>query len=196
MPISDLIRLSRISPISRRVSPHSSNWPSREPLLDQVADQALDPGGGRLGEGPAGALDGVGDHQDAGLLGLRLGPGIAERAFLDHRGVGVAVVPPVGLVIEVLDQRRAVVLLDQVDDPLGQVVLSAQVDAVLDVADDDQRAHRRGQVGVPVGCTRLVLDEIVGLEHLADVVEVGPDAHQQGMGPDPLGGPLGDRARR
>ena len=44
-----------------------------EPLVDQVADQALDPRRGRLGERPAGALDGVGDHQDAGLLGLRLG---------------------------------------------------------------------------------------------------------------------------
>src|SRR5438105_9918078 len=44
-----------------------------EPLLDQLADQALDPGRGRLREGPAGALDGVGDHQDARLLGLRLG---------------------------------------------------------------------------------------------------------------------------
>src|SRR5947209_18620349 len=49
-----------------------------EPLVGQVADEVLDPRGGRLGEGPAGALDGVGHHQDAGLLGLRLGPGVAE----------------------------------------------------------------------------------------------------------------------
>ena len=82
--------------------------------------------------------------------------------------------------VEVLDQRRAVVLLDQVDDRLGQVVLPAQVDAVLDVADDDQRAHRRGELGVAVGRTDLVLDEVVRLEHLADVVKIGPDADQAG----------------
>ena len=40
----------------------------------------------------------------------------------------------------------------------------------------------------------LVLDEVVRLEHLADVVEIGPDADEQGVGADPLGGGLGDRA--
>ena len=84
------------------------------------------------------------------------------------------------------------VLLDQVDDRLGQVVLPAQVDAVLDVADDDQRAHRRGELGVAVGRADLVLDEVVRLEHLADVVEIGPDADEQGIGADALGGRLGD----
>src|SRR5215213_9567244 len=49
-----------------------------KPLLDEVADQALDPCGGGLREGPAGALDRVGDHQDAGLLRLRLGARVAE----------------------------------------------------------------------------------------------------------------------
>ena len=107
---------------------------------------------------------------------------------MDGRAVGVGAVAPVGLVVEVFDQRRAVVLLDQVDDRLGQVVLPAEVDAVLDVADDDQRAHRRGEVGVPVGRADLVLDEVVRLEHLADVVEVGADPHEQGIGADPLGG--------
>ena len=130
----------------------------------------------------------------AGLLGLRLGAGIAEGAFGHRRGVGVVAVAPVGLVVEVFDQGGAVVLLDQVDDRLGQVVLPAEVDAVLDVADDDQRAHRRGQLGVAVGRPDLVLDEVVRLEHLADVVEIGPDANQQGIGADALGGRFGDRA--
>ena len=49
------------------------------------------------------------------------------------------------LAIEVLDQRRAVVLLDEVDDRLGDVVLPRQVGAVFDVRDDDQRAHGRHQ---------------------------------------------------
>ena len=42
----------------------------------------------------------------------------------------------------------------------------------------------------------LVLDEVVRLEHLADVVEIGPDADQQGIGADAFGGRLGDGARR
>ena len=40
----------------------------------------------------------------------------------------------------------------------------------------------------------LVLDEVVRLEHLADVVEIGPDAHEQGIGADAFGGRLGDGA--
>ena len=88
------------------------------------------------------------------------------------------------------------VLLDQVDDRLGQMVLPAQVDAVLDVADDDQRAHRRRELGVPAGRTDLVLDEVMGLEHLADVVKISPDADQQGIGPDAFGRRLGDGADR
>ena len=127
-------------------------------------------------------------------LALRLRAGVAEALSCTVGGVGVAVAAAGRLAVEVLDERRAVVLLDQVDDRLGQVVLPGQVDAVLDVADDDQRAHRRRQVGVAVGGAGLVLDEIVRLEHLADVVEVRPDPDQQGVGPDPLGGGLGDRA--
>ena len=50
------------------------------------------------------------------------------------------------------------------------------------------------KVGVAVGRADLVLDEVMRLEHLADVVEIGPDAHEQGVGADPLGRGLGDRA--
>ena len=39
----------------------------------------------------------------------------------------------------------------------------------------------------------LVLDEIAGLEHFADVVEIGPHADQQATGPDAFGGRFGDR---
>ena len=52
--------------------------------------------------------------------------------------------------VEILDQRRAVVLLDEVDDRLRQVVLPGQVGAVLDVGDDDQRAHGRHERFVAV----------------------------------------------
>ena len=98
--------------------------------------------------------------------------------------------------VEVLDQRRAVVLLDQVDDRLGQMVLPAEVDSVLDVPDDDERAHRRRQLGVAIGRPDLVFHEVVRLEHLADVVEIGPDPHQQTVGADSFGSRFGDRPDR
>ena len=47
---------------------------------------------------------------------------------------------------------------------------------------------------VPVVALPLVLDEVARLEHLADVVEVGPDANQQPPGADRFGGGFGDRA--
>ena len=58
------------------------------------------------------------------------------------------------------------VLLDEVDDRLGQVVLAGQVGAVLDVGDDDQRAHGRHERLVAVGVVPLVLDEVAGLSIL------------------------------
>ena len=84
---------------------------------------------------------------------------------------------------EILDQGCAVVLLDQVDDALGQVVLATQVDAVFNVSDDDQRAHRRREIGMSACRADLVLDEVVGLEHLADVVKVSADSHQRRLAP-------------
>ena len=185
--MSDLIRLSRISAISRRVSPHSSNWPSRR----RLSIKSLTSPSSRAGVGSerrsAGAFDGIGNHQDGSLLGLRLRARVAVSVFRDRRSIGIGAVAPIGLVIEKLDQRRPVVLLDQIDDRLGQIVLAAQVNTVLDVADDDQRAHRGGQLGVPASRANLVLDKVVRFEHLADVVKISSDADQKGIGPDAFG---------
>ena len=85
-------------------------------------------------------------------------------------------------------------LLDHVDDRLRQMTLPRQVRAVLDVGDDYQRAHGRHQRLVAVGLGALVLDEIARLEHLADVVEIGPHADQQAAGADVFRRRLGDRA--
>ena len=87
------------------------------------------------------------------------------------------------------------VLLDEIDDRPRQTVLLGERQAVLDVADDDQRAEGRLQVVVPV-LTDLVLHEVVRLEHLADVVEIAADARQQRVGSDLLRGGLGERGHR
>ena len=77
--------------------------------------------------------------------------------------------------VEVLHQGGAVVLLDEIDDGLRQVVLLGEGEPVLDVADDDERAERRLQFVVPV-LADLVFDEVMRLEHFADVVKIAADA--------------------
>ncbi len=84
------------------------------------------------------------------------------------------------------------VLFDEVDDRLGQIVLAGQIGSVLDVGNDDQRAHGRHERIVPVRAGPLVLDEIVRLEHLADVVKVSSHAYQQATGPDAFGRRFGN----
>ena len=125
---------------------------------------------------------------------MRLRAGVAEGGFLD---VGPLVGPGFGetrrLVEEVLDERGAVVLLDEVDERLGEVVFFRQVDAVLDVADDDEGAHGRGEMLVAAfAAGGDVLDEVLGLEHLADIVEVGSHADEKAVGADRFGGGFGD----
>ena len=84
------------------------------------------------------------------------------------------------------------VLLDGVEDLLLQAVLEGEVDALLDVGDDDERAHARGEVLVRVGAGRDVFGEVLRLDDLADVVEVGHDAAGGGVEPDGLGARFGE----
>ena len=164
-----------------------------EPLHRQVVHQAFNAGRRRVGQSAAGAFDDVGQHEDGSLFRLRLGPRIAERALVEVAGIRIGL-QPLGLAaVEVLDQRCAVVLLDEVDDRMRQRVLTGQIDAILDVGNDHQRAHRGLERLVPVPFGSLVLDEVRRLEHLADVVEVGPHADEQPIAADRLGGSLGNR---
>ena len=75
-------------------------------------------------------------------------------------------------------------------------MLPAEVNSVFHVPDDDERAHGRRQLGVPISWADLVFNEIMRLEHLADVVEISPDPHQKAVCADALGGRFRDRARR
>ncbi len=81
---------------------------------------------------------------------------------------------------------------DEVDDRLRQAILLSQRDAVLDVADDDQRAEGRLEIVVAI-LAGLVFDEVLRLEHLADVMEIAADADQKRVGADRLGRRLGER---
>ena len=53
--------------------------PSLQTPLGEVADEAFNPAGRGVDQGPAGDFHGVGQHQHGGLLGLRLGARIADE---------------------------------------------------------------------------------------------------------------------
>ena len=149
--------------------------------LGQFPNDALNSVRRWFAERAAGSLDRVSQHHDGCLNCLRLGAGVTEIGF------GRAVVLCSGLgcsVKEVFDQRRAVMLLNQVDDSSGEVMQASQLNSVLDVRNDHDRAHRGIEVVVFVLSTLLVLDEVFRLAHFANVVKVGPDAAEQAIGAD------------
>ena len=64
-----------------------------------------------------------GQHQHARLASLRLGARVAERALVEGAAIGVFLdFLLIRLPVEILDQRRPVMLLDEVDDRIGQSV--------------------------------------------------------------------------
>ena len=102
---------------------------------------------------------------------------------------------PAGPFVEVSHQRGAVVLLDEIDDRFGQMMLSGKLGAVFDMSDYYQRAHGRDErLQTIFFVFSLILDEVARLEHLADIVVIRAHANQQPSCPDGVGGRFGDRA--
>ncbi len=169
---------------------------------DDPVDERLQPPRRRLVQAPRGGLDRVGEHDDGLLVGLRARAGVPVVRLVHDRRVLLGLL---GLPVEELDQARPVVARDKVDDDLGQVLLAPQLDALLDVGRDHERAHRRLDLLVRVLARLLVLDEVLGLEHLPDVVVERPDARPERVRADGVGRGLGqvghlervvERARR
>ena len=77
----------------------------------------------------------------------------------------------------------------------GKPILMGQGDAVLHMADDDQGAQG-GLEQIVAVVAGLILDEVLRLEHFADVVEVAADAHEQLVGPDRFRGRFRQRGHR
>ena len=80
----------------------------------------------------------------------------------------------------------AVVLADDIGDVLPQPVFPGQVHPVLDMGDEDQAAHGRGQLLVLVFLPHQIFHEIGRLLDLADVMVKGGSLGQHGIGPDGL----------
>jgi len=63
-------------------------------------------------------------------------------------------------------------------------MLEGEVDPILDVGHEDQRAHRRSELVMRIVVRIGVLDEVLRLAQLADVVKVGPRPAHRGIGSD------------
>jgi len=123
---------------------------------------------------------------EAALIdGIRCG--LSGRGRLAAVGLrrGVARLP-----VYVAQDRRSVVLRDELDQRLGQPRLAAQVNPVGDVLSQDRGRVLRGELLVDVVAACLVLDERHGVAELADVVVVGGRSDQEWIGPDCRRSPL------
>src|SRR5215210_6589983 len=140
---------------------------------DGAGDDILDALWGWLLQGLHGGLDGVGEHQDAGLLALRARSGVAEVRLADiYAGQVAAQGLFECLAVEVLDAGCTVVFPDQVEDLSGQVPLPPNLQPDLDVAFDDAGREGGGQGRVGVHAGDLVLYKVLRVLELADVVVV------------------------
>ena len=156
-----------------------------EHVVDDLLDHALDAGRGGVRQGPGGRLHLVRQEHQPGFLGLGPGARVAVILHLDLVGFGRL---RLGLVEKIADEVGAVVLTDDISDVLPQPVFPGQVHPVLDMGDQDQAAHGRGQLLVLVVAALLVFHEIGRLLDLADVVVKGGGLGQHGIGPDGLRG--------
>ena len=97
--------------------------------VHDLGDQRLEPPRRPLGQGSRRGLDGVSQHQDGRLLGLRLGAGVPKFLFLNPTQVGNF--RALGLMVEEGDQAGAVVLRDHLDHRRRKAVGPAQLDTSL-----------------------------------------------------------------
>ena len=81
--------------------------------------------------------------------------------------------------------------LNDIDDALVEFVFEREIDPFLHMRDNDQRAHRRGQILVRVALEVHVFGEIIGLHQFPDIVEIRADAAESGVRADRFRGGFG-----
>lgn len=148
---------------------------------------------GVLFKAARGGFDGIGHHENTGLLGEGIGAGIGEFRLVDG---AVRVFVAIG-VVEELGLSLAVVGGDEVFDGLGQAVFIGHFQSVVDVRDDNLGTLLEREGGVWVE-SRLVFGEEGGIFQLADVVVEGAGTYQLGFGSNLVGcfgGEVGDLQR-
>ena len=166
-----------------------------EARFDDIANEVVDALWRRAVETARGAFDRVGEAHDSGFLCLRTRTGVAET-LLAHLGnillahvhdfsakAGILLLLE-GALIEIRNQGGAVVLADDIDDLGVELVFEGQIHALLHMGDDNESTHRRSEVVVGIRAVGDVFGEVVGLDDLADVVEIRGDAADCGIRSD------------
>lgn len=174
-----------------------------EAVGDEVVHEFLDFLRGGAFEAAGGAFDGIGETEDGAFFRGGFRTGIAEVGFT-HLGhvfraqihdfaaeFRVALLVE-GALVEVADEGGAVVFTDGLEEGGVEFVFESQIDAFLDVGNNDEGAHGGGEVVVGILAQMHILGEILGFDEFPDVVEIGGDAANGGVRADFLGGGFGE----
>ena len=82
-----------------------------------------------------------------------------------------------GALVEVPNESSSVVFSDGFAEATGEAMVTGEGDAIFDVGEDDQGAHRGSEVGVWIGVGGVeVLGEILGFLEFSNVVVEGHGA--------------------
>src|SRR4051812_19627998 len=156
--------------------------PVRRDRLDGMGDELLQARQRGLVDGSSSRDHHVSDHHQRDLARARLRPRIAVLRLVGRRLAALLCLFP-GLVEEVPDEARAVVLEDEIDDWPRKPPFVGDLDAVVDMAPDDLRGDGRLQGVVPVLAAAVLAEEDRVLA-LADVVVVRAHPREERIGPD------------
>lgn len=122
--------------------------PVGENVVDQPVHHPLNPGWGRVRQGPACSLHYVGQHDQPRFLRLRFGTGVAVVVHVDGWKIGtlraLGLFPRFdSLVVKKGDEALSMVLADDVGDASTESVLTSQLDSVFHMGNENQTAHGR-----------------------------------------------------
>ena len=129
-------------------------------------------------------LDGICHHEDRSFFGRGFSARITEEGLVDRL---LRVRVTIG-VVEIANQRRAVMGRDEVDDHFGQVVAAGDLLAFGDMGYDHLCGIARIHIQERVLRACLVFHEIERVGHLTDIMVEGAGTYQQGIGTDGFGG--------
>ena len=139
-------------------------------FTDNLLSQSLDSGRSRIGKGTRSSFDGISQHNDSRLLGLRFRSRVAVIFFIDFLNARILLL--LGFLVEVASETSSMVLLDDIDNSLSQMFLLSHGNTIFDMGEQYQATHTGSQLVVGILCALLVFDEIHGLLDFANVVIV------------------------
>ena len=111
-----------------------------------------------------------------GFAGAGLRARITEKGFFNFRAIIVARGLRIffgvahGRMIKITDERCAMMLRNEIDDLLRKLVFAREIDAILHMRNNQQRADGRLQALVSQLCFRRVLNEIFRLSSLSKIM--------------------------